>query len=65
DRLESGVLVCPFGERYMLASPFTYDLILPSAGTAPPTVQKFVDWLIGTAQTFRKQMKGNPGPEGA
>lgn len=55
DRLESGVLVCPFGERYTLASPFTYDLILPSSGTAPPAVQKFIDWLVGTAQSFRKQ----------
>lgn len=56
DRLASGVLVCPFGERHTLPSPFSYDLILPSAGTAPPPVQAFIDWLVGEARNFREQV---------
>ncbi|WP_136069369.1 LysR substrate-binding domain-containing protein [Modicisalibacter radicis] len=53
DRLASGVLVRPFGDRHVIDSPFTYDLILPASGSAPPTVQRFIDWLIGEAERFR------------
>lgn len=56
DRLASGILVRPFGDEYTLASPFTYDLLLPASGTAPPAVQRFVDWLVAEAQGFRQQM---------
>lgn len=52
DRLASGVLVRPFGPHYTLAFPFAYDLILPTSGTASPTVQRFVDWLVGAARAF-------------
>lgn len=50
DRLASGVLVRPFGNRYVIDSPFTYDLILPVTGNAPSTVQRFIDWLIEEAE---------------
>lgn len=52
DRLASGVLIRPFGTDYVLASPFTYDLVLPLAGSAPPTAQRFIDWLIEEARQF-------------
>lgn len=54
DRLASGVLVRPFGDRYVIDSPFTYDLILPATGSAPPTVQRFIDWLVEEAKKFRR-----------
>lgn len=54
DRLASGVLVRPFGDRHVLDSPFTYDLILPATGSAPPTAQRFIDWLSGEAKQFRE-----------
>lgn len=54
DRLASGVLVRPFGDRYVIDSPFTYDLILPATGNAPPTVQRFIDWLVEEAKKFRR-----------
>ncbi|MDI4636849.1 MULTISPECIES: LysR substrate-binding domain-containing protein [Halomonadaceae] len=53
DRLASGVLVRPFSDRYVIGSPFTYDLILPAAGNAPPLVQRFIDWIGDEAQQFR------------
>nr|WP_297459927.1 LysR substrate-binding domain-containing protein [uncultured Halomonas sp.] len=56
DRLASGVLVRPFGERYVIDSPFTYDLILPAAGSAPPMVQRFIDWLVEEAARFREEV---------
>ena len=56
DRLASGVLVRPLGDEYTLASSFTYDLLLPASGTAPPAVQRFVDWLAAEAQSFRQQV---------
>ena len=56
DRLASGVLVRPLGDEYTLASSFTYDLLLPASGTAPPAVQRFVDWLVAEAQSFRQQV---------
>jgi len=56
DRLASGVLVRPLGDEYTLSSSFAYDLLLPASGTAPPAVQRFVDWLVAEAQSFRQQM---------
>lgn len=53
DRLASGVLVRPFGNHYVIDSPFTYDLILPATGNPPPMVQRFVDWLLKEADKFR------------
>ncbi|MDF9432912.1 hypothetical protein [Chromohalobacter israelensis] len=49
----SGVLVRPFGDRHVIDSPFTYDLILPSTGHAPPAIRGFIDWLLGEAARFR------------
>lgn len=53
DRLASGVLVRPFGEQYPLASPFAYELILPSEGVTPPAVARFIEWLEQEAAHFR------------
>lgn len=53
DRLASGVLVRPFAEHYPLASPFAYELILPSDGETPPAVARFVEWLEQEATLFR------------
>lgn len=53
DRLASGVLVRPFGQQFPLASPFAYDLILPSEGEAPPAVARFIEWLEQEAAYFR------------
>ncbi|SDO24498.1 LysR substrate-binding domain-containing protein [Vreelandella arcis] len=53
DRLASGVLVRPFGEAYPLASAFSYDLILPAEGDAPPAVARFTEWLEHEAASFR------------
>ncbi|WP_129141139.1 LysR substrate-binding domain-containing protein [Modicisalibacter coralii] len=52
DRLASGVLIRPFGKRQVIDSPFTYELILPATGRAPPMVRRFIDWLIAEAQRF-------------
>lgn len=56
DRLASGVLVRPFGDRHVIDSPFTYDLILPATGSAPPAVQRFIDWLVEEAARFRGKL---------
>ncbi|MFL1486050.1 hypothetical protein [Marinobacter sp. LN3S78] len=56
DRLARGILVRPFGDEYTLATPFTDDLLLPASGTAPPAVQRFVDWLVAGARGFRQPM---------
>lgn len=53
DRLASGVLVRPFEDRYPLASPFAYELILPSEGVTPPAVARFIEWLEQEAAHFR------------
>ncbi|MCW4149891.1 LysR substrate-binding domain-containing protein [Vreelandella janggokensis] len=53
DRLASGVLVRPFAEQYPLASPFAYELILPSEGVTPPAVARFIEWLEQEAARFR------------
>lgn len=53
DRLASGVLVRPFEDNYPLASPFAYDLLLPSTGEAPPAVTRFSEWLTQEAALFR------------
>ncbi len=52
DRLKSGVLVRPFGEQHVLASPMTYDLLTPATGEAPPAVARFMDWLLAEAAVF-------------
>ena len=53
DRLASGVLVRPFGDRFALASPFSYDLLMPAHGEAPPAVAAFTEWLVAQAALFR------------
>ncbi|GAB2797707.1 transcriptional regulator GcvA [Halomonas shantousis] len=53
DRLASGVLTRPFGNRHGLASPFTYDLILPATGQAPPVARHFIEWLVAEARRFQ------------
>lgn len=53
ERLASGVLVRPFADDFSLASPFTYELILPSEGETPPAVACFVEWLAREASHFR------------
>ncbi|MES1938723.1 LysR family transcriptional regulator [Salinisphaera sp. T5B8] len=53
DRLASGVLVAPFGSRYVMASPFTYELLLPGAGEVPAAARAFADWLTDQAARFR------------
>ncbi|OAZ91436.1 LysR family transcriptional regulator [Halomonas sp. G11] len=53
DRLASGVLVRPFGKQYPLASPFAYELVLPSEGVTPPAVARFIEWLEQEAAHFR------------
>ncbi|WP_353980376.1 LysR substrate-binding domain-containing protein [Salinicola endophyticus] len=58
DRLKSGVLVRPFGERYVLASPMTYELLTPPSGDMPPAVARFVDWLLAEANAFSRQTAG-------
>ncbi|WP_251975713.1 LysR substrate-binding domain-containing protein [Salinicola avicenniae] len=60
DRLESGVLVRPFGERFVLASPLTYDLLTPKSGEVPPAVARFIDWLLNEAALFDAATTGNP-----
>lgn len=57
DRLESGVLVRPFAERHVLASPMTYDLLLPPTGEAPPAVARFIDWLLAEAAAFDRDTR--------
>ncbi|MFC0338360.1 transcriptional regulator, LysR family [Kushneria avicenniae] len=52
DRLESGVLVRPFGEQHVLASPMTYELLTPSNGEASPAVERFIVWLLAEASAF-------------
>ncbi|UYG07155.1 LysR substrate-binding domain-containing protein [Halomonas sp. M4R1S46] len=58
DRLESGVLVRPFGGRHVLPSPMTYDLLVPPAGEAPPAVAGFIDWLLNEAAAFDRDTIG-------
>lgn len=58
DRLESGVLVRPFGERHVLASPMTYELLLPPAGEPAPAVASFIDWLLSEAAAFERNTTG-------
>ncbi|MBP5979285.1 MAG: LysR family transcriptional regulator [Halomonas sp.] len=53
DRLESGVLVRPFEEKYSLASRFAYDLILPTNGEAPEAARRFSEWLTQEAARFK------------
>ncbi|MEQ5836130.1 LysR substrate-binding domain-containing protein [Marinobacter sp. NFXS9] len=55
DRLASGVLVRPFGNAYVLPSPFRYELVLPATGSAPPAIQRFVDWLVDEARRFQEE----------
>lgn len=63
DRLDSGVLVRPFGARHVLPSPLAYDLLMPPSGEAPPAVASFIDWLLAEAAAFDRdaQAKG-PSP---
>lgn len=56
DRLESGVLVRPFGGQHVLASPMTFDLLTPATGEAPPHVARFIDWLLEAASCGRETL---------
>ncbi len=58
NRLESGVLVRPFGEHHVLASPMTHDLLVPSTGETPSAVARFTDWLLSEATAFQQDMTG-------
>ncbi|MCE8021301.1 LysR family transcriptional regulator [Halomonas sp. MCCC 1A11036] len=58
DRLKSGILVRPFGERYILASPMTYDLLVPATGDTPPAVARFIEWLLAEAAAFDRETLG-------
>ncbi|PMR72822.1 LysR substrate-binding domain-containing protein [Billgrantia endophytica] len=58
DRLKSGILVRPFGEHYVLASPMTYDLLVPATGDAPPAVARFIEWLLAEAAAFDRETLG-------
>lgn len=66
DRLASGVLVAPFGERYALASPFDYWLLLPDDAELPALAARFRDWLIAEADVFatRRQTVQDNGLHG-
>ncbi|MGY6564958.1 MAG: LysR substrate-binding domain-containing protein [Halomonadaceae bacterium] len=59
DRLDSGVLVRPFGERHVLTSPLSYDLLTPPSGEAPPAVARFIDWLLDEAAAFDRVAHAN------
>lgn len=52
DRLASGVLVRPFGERHVMASPLGYDLLLPAVGEPPRRARQFIHWLMAQAERF-------------
>lgn len=52
DRLASGVLTCPFGNRHTLASPLNYELLIPATGTAPDRARQFIDWLLTQVSRF-------------
>lgn len=55
DRLANGLLVRPFGARFALASPFAFELLMPTAGEAPPFASAFADWLVAQAARFRQR----------
>lgn len=52
DRLASGVLVAPFGERHAMPSPFDYWLVRPASGSPPPLAHRFCEWLREEAAAF-------------
>ncbi|MGB7757137.1 MAG: LysR family transcriptional regulator [Salinisphaera sp.] len=54
DRLASGVLVAPFGDRYAMRSPFDYWLVRPASGSPPPLAHRFCDWLRREAEAFAR-----------
>lgn len=56
DRIASGVLVRPFGNRFVLEAPLRYELIVPGAGSAMPSplVKRFVNWLQNEASAFTR-----------
>ncbi|OHV10014.1 LysR substrate-binding domain-containing protein [Kushneria phosphatilytica] len=60
DRLANGGLVRPFGADYVIDSSYTYNLILPASGQAPPTVQQFIDWLLEEAAAFSAGFPDTP-----
>lgn len=60
DRLASGVLSCPFGDQWMLPSPFRYELVMPEHGTPPEGVRQFIDWLFDEASHFSRSTPGMP-----
>lgn len=54
DRLSSGVLVAPFGDRYRMPSPFDYWLVQPAVGAPPALAARFCDWLRIEAKAFQR-----------
>jgi len=60
DRLISGVLTCPFGDRWVLPSPFRYELVIPDNGKPPEGIREFIDWLIDEARHFTRTTPGMP-----
>ncbi|MGN8200194.1 LysR family transcriptional regulator [Salinisphaera sp. RV14] len=54
DRLASGVLVAPFGDRYAMPSPFDYWLLRPATGSPPPLAHRFCEWLRLEARAFAR-----------
>ncbi|MFG6179180.1 hypothetical protein ACGTN6_18230 [Halomonas sp. THAF12] len=56
------MLVRPFGERHVLASPMTYDLLTPPSGQAPLAVARFIDWLLDEAAAFDRDTIGKAQP---
>ncbi|WP_435103548.1 LysR substrate-binding domain-containing protein [Arhodomonas sp. AD133] len=55
DRIRSGVLIRPFGNRYVFPSPFGYSLITPSSGSPPAVAVRFIDWLEREAAAFESE----------
>lgn len=51
DRIASGVLVRPFGDRYVMPAPWGYSLILPMS-EPPALAARFIDWLQQAASDF-------------
>ncbi|RJS93569.1 LysR substrate-binding domain-containing protein [Salinisphaera sp. Q1T1-3] len=54
DRLASGVLVRPFGDRFALPSPLSYALLMPATGEPPPMAAAFAEWLSRECLSFSR-----------
>jgi len=54
--IQRGELVAPFGARFVMPAPLSYDLITPEHGQPPPVVARFSQWLLAQAQAFEQHM---------